>query len=460
MEFLGDAVFLSRLQLAYTLAFHILFPTLTIGLSVFLVWLHWRYLRTHDHAYMQLFRFWLKPFALGFGVGVVSGIVLSFEFGTNFAGFSRTTGNVLAPLLSYEVLMAFFLEASFLPILLFGWGRVGPRVHFLATVMVALGTVLSAFWILAANSWMQTPAGYLLRDGLFHPADWWAAIFNPSFPYRFLHMVTASLVTGCFVVAGISAWYLLRGRHPLLSRKALSIALWSGLAVVPLQVLLGDLHGLNTLQHQPMKVAAMEGLWRTTEGAPFLLFALPDQAAEKNRYEIAIPQAGSLILRHEWGGRVAGLEEVAPEDRPPVAVVFWAFRVMLYIGLLLLAVVLLGALLRRGDRIYHRGFLRLLVFCTPLGFVAVIAGWVVTEVGRQPWVVQGLLRTAVTATPLPAASVASSAALFLVVYLFLLGAFLYYFLRLVRRGPEEQVPAERVAGAPLTAWYPPSAERE
>ena len=335
MELLGDAVSLSRLQMAFTLAFHILFPTLTIGLSVFLVFLHWRYLRTHDNAFMQLFRFWLKIFALGFGVGVVSGIVLSFEFGTNFAGFSRTTGNVLAPLLSYEVLMAFFLEASFLPVLLF-----------VATLMVSLGTVLSAFWILAANSWMHTPAGFALRDGLYFPVDWWAVIFNPSFPFRFMHMVTASLVTGCFVIAGVSAWHLLRGSHPLLSRKALSIAMWSALAVVPLQIVLGDLHGLNTLQHQPMKVAAMEALWKTGGDVPFVAFALPDQVNERNDFEVAIPAIGSLILRHEWGGQVLGLDQVPPDQRPPVAVVFWAFRIMLFTGFLFLTVVLAAFLLR------------------------------------------------------------------------------------------------------------------
>jgi cytochrome d ubiquinol oxidase subunit I len=425
------------------------------------VWLHWQFLRTGDNAFMLLFRFWLKLFALGFGVGVVSGIVLSFEFGTNFAGFSRATANVLAPLLSYEVLTAFFLEASFLPVLLFGWGRVGPRLHFFATLMVCAGTVLSAFWILAANSWMQTPAGHLLRDGVFYPLDWWQVIFNPSFPWRFFHMVVASLVSGCFAIAGVSAIYLLRDRHPLLARKSLSIALWSALAVVPLQVALGDLHGRNTLEHQPMKVAAMEGLWQTQKGPPFLLFAMPDQEGAANHHAFGIPHVGGLILRHAWDGEVAGLDQVPPRDRPQVAVVFWAFRLMLGIGFLLLGVALAALVLRAQGRLYdRRGFLHLLVFCSPLGFIAVVAGWVVTEAGRQPWVVQGMLRTADAATPLPAASVGGSLLMFTAIYLFLLISFIWFVLRIVRHGPEEQIPAERVPGVPLTAWYPHTQEEK
>lgn len=458
MDLFADPVVLSRIQMGFTLGFHILFPTLTIGLSLFLVLLQARWLRSHDHAYMQLFRFWTRVFALGFGVGVVSGIVLSFELGTNFAGFAHATGNVLGPLLAYEVLMAFFLEASFLPILLFGWGKVGPRTHFVATTMVAAGTVLSAFWVLAAGSWMHTPAGYTLRDGVFAVADWWAAIFNPSFPYRLAHMLMASLLSGAFLVAAVSAWHLLRGQAEPLARRGLSMALWAALLCAPAQVLLGDLHGLNTLAVQPMKVAAMEGLWRGGEAVPFLLFALPDQLAAHNRWEVAIPYAGSLILTHAPHGHVQGLDAVAPADRPYVPIVFFAFRIMLFIGFLFLAVALMGVWLRRGGRLYQRRwFLRLLVACGPLGFVAVVAGWVVTEAGRQPWVVQGLVRSLEAASPLAYGQVAGSLLLFLGVYLFLLGAFIHFLLRLVRRGPEP-VPPERVQGAPLTAWYPPARE--
>ncbi|WP_303908439.1 cytochrome ubiquinol oxidase subunit I [Thiohalomonas denitrificans] len=460
MEFLADPIFLSRFQMAFTLAFHILFPTLTIGLSLFLVVLHGLWLRTHDHAYMLLFRFWMKIFGLAFGVGVVSGIVLSFEFGTNFNGFSRVTGNVLAPLLSYEVLMAFFLEASFLPILLFGWGKVGPRVHFFSTVMVAVGTVLSAFWILSANSWMHTPVGFTLRDEIFFANDWWTVVFNPSFPYRLAHMLNASLLTVAFVVAGVAAWYLLRGRHIDLSRRTLSMAMWTALIVAPGQVLLGDLHGLNTLEHQPVKIAAMEGLWETRGHAPFVVFGIPDSEREENRYALEIPGASSFILKHDPGAVVQGLSSVNPDERPPVGAVFWSFRVMLYAGFLLLALALIGTFLRVRRRLYDsRWFLQLLVAASPLGFVAVIAGWFVTEIGRQPWVVQGLLRTIDSATPIPLSSVAGSVVMFLVVYHLLLGAFLFFLYRLVQRGPDERVPSEGIPGAPRTAWFP-SAPKE
>ncbi len=454
MDALADPVLLSRLQMAFTLSFHILFPTLTIGLSAFLVFLHGRWLLFHDDTDMRLFRFWMRIFALGFGVGVVSGIVLSFEFGTNFAPFSQFTGNVLAPLLSYEVLMAFFLEASFLPLLLFGFGRVGPRLHFFATLMVATGTLLSAFWILSANSWMHTPAGYALRDGVIHVTDWFAAIFNPSFPFRFAHMVMASFLTGAFVVAGVSAWHLLRGRCEPLARRGLSLALWAALVCAPAQVLLGDLHGLNTRQVQPVKLAAMEALWETRTHAPFVVFAWPDQVAQRNHWELGIPLAGSLILTHAPDGQVAGLDQVGPAERPHVATVFWAFRIMLFIGFLLLALAVVGLILRlRGALYSRRWYLLLLVAASPLGFVAVLAGWTVTEVGRQPWAVQGLLRTVDAATPLPAASVGGSVILFLLLYHALLLAFLYFLYRMVRQGPEEQAPARRPGASPRTAWY-------
>jgi cytochrome d ubiquinol oxidase subunit I len=397
-----DATVLSRVQFGFTLAFHILFPTLTIGLAGFLVvleglWMYWR-----DELYLRLYRFWARIFALGFGMGVVSGVVLSFEFGTNFSRFSAAAGNVLGPLMSYEVLTAFFLEASFLPVMLFGWGRVSMRTHFFATLMVALGSVASAFWILAANSWMQTPAGYTLHEGIFSVSHWWAVIFNPSFPHRFAHMVVASYLSSAFVVAGVSAWHLLRGIEVGLARHAFSIALLIGAVAAPLQVVVGDLHGLQVLRDQPLKVAAMEGLWETTRGAPLVLFAVPDTDGEVNRYEIAVPKGASLILRHDPDGEVSGLTEVPAEDRPNVPVVFFSFRVMVAIGFSLVAVAGLGLWLRRKGRLYDtHWFLRLCVFASPLGFVAVIAGWLVAEAGRQPWVVYGMMRTAEGATPLP-----------------------------------------------------------
>lgn len=453
-----DALLLSRVQFGFTLAFHILFPTLTVGLAVFLAALEGRWLRRGDEGALRLYRFFVKLFALGFGMGVVSGIVLSFEFGMNFNRFAEAAGNIIGPLHGYEVLTAFFLEASFLPIVLFGWGRVGPRLHFLATLLVALGTVLSAFWILAANSWMQTPAGYILRDGVFEPHDWWRIIFNPSFPYRFLHMTTASLLTVSFLLAGIAAWWLLKGRETALARRLLSMALAWALVLAPLQIALGDQHGLETLRYQPMKIAAMEAVWRTQRGAPFVVFAWPDQARAKNRFALEIPYGGSLILRHDAHGEVQGLDQVPRADWPVVPVVFFAFRIMLAIGFFLLAVAVLGLWLRwRGHQFDRPWFLRLCVGTAPLGFIAVIAGWFVTEFGRQPWVVQGLLRTDQMYTPLPAASVAVSLALFVVVYHVLLGSFLYFAARLVAQGPEPQLP-ERVRTASRTAWRLPDTD--
>lgn len=450
-----DAVLLSRIQFAFTLAFHIIFPTLTIGLAGFLVMMHGAWLVTGRESYLRLYRFWVKLFALGFGMGVVSGVVLSFEFGMNFSGFTAATANVIGPLMGYEVLMAFFLEASFLPIMLFGWGRVGPRLQFFATLMVAVGTTLSAFWILSANSWMHTPAGYELRDGVFYPNDWWAIVFNPSFPYRLAHMLMASLLTTAFVIAGVSAWHLRRGLHPELAGRALRLAVLSAAVFAPAQIVLGDLHGLNTYAHQPVKVAAMEGLWETRTAAPFVVFGVPDEAAETNRFALEIPYATSLILTHSPFGEVRGLDAVPPDERPPVALVFFSFRVMLAIGFVFLFMAWWGLLLWWYGRLersarYHAACL----YVSPLGFVAVIAGWITTESGRQPWVVQGMLRTVDSASALPAASVASSLSLFLLAYGVLLIAFLVFFYRIARKGPEERVP-EKIRAAPRTAWRLP-----
>jgi cytochrome d ubiquinol oxidase subunit I len=345
---------------------------------------------------------------------------------------------VLGPLLSYEVLTAFFVEAGFIGVMLFGWKKVGPRLHFLATCLVALGTLNSAFWILAANSWMQTPQGAALVDGRFVPEDWWAIVFNPSFPYRLAHMVLASFLTVSFVVAGTSAWYLLKRRHEEIARRGFSLGLGAAAVLAPLQIFAGDLHGLQVRETQPMKVAAMEALWTTTKGAPFVLFAIPDAAGERNRFEIAIPYAGSIILTHSLRGEVKGLKEARPEDRPPVFWVFTTFRLMVAIGFFLLVVALFGLWQRWRKRLYtSRLLLRLAVACVPLGFVAVIAGWMTAEIGRQPWTVYGMLRTADSVSPVPAASVAVSLALFVAVYGFLFAAFLYFVDRLIKKGPDE-----------------------
>lgn len=433
-----DATTLARIQFGFTIGFHILFPTLTIGLGVFLVGVEALWLKTKNPAYFQLYRLWSKIFALGFGMGVVSGIVLSYQFGTNFSRFSAITGPVLGPLLAYEVLTAFFVEAGFIGVMLFGWKKVGPRLHFLATCLVAIGTLNSAFWILAANSWMHTPQGAELVNGVFVPVDWWAIVFNPSFPYRLAHMVLASFLTVSFVVAGTSAWYLLRARHVEIARRGFSLALGAAAVLAPLQIFAGDLHGLQVRDYQPMKVAAMEGLWETTKGAPFIVFGIPDRKAERTRYALEIPYAGSLILTHRLSGEVKGLKEVKPEDRPPVLWVFWTFRIMVGIGFFLLAVAALGLWQRWRKRLYASRFLmRLAVASVPLGFVATIAGWMTAEIGRQPWTVHGLLRTADSVSPVPAASVLTSLILFVVVYFFLLAAFLFFVNRLISKGPDE-----------------------
>ena len=412
-----DPLLLARLQFAFSISFHILFPAFTIGLAAWIVVLEAAWLAGSER-HGELSRFWTRIFAVSFGMGVVSGIVMSFQFGTNWSELSDRAGNVLGPLLNYEVLTAFFLEASFLGILLFGRDRVPRWLHFVSACAVAAGTLISAFWILSANSWMQTPAGYELRTGTFYVTSWWEVVFNPSFPYRLAHMVTAAFLTTAFVVAGVSAWHLLRARAVPHARIGLSMALGLITVLAPAQLVLGDLHGLNTLEHQPAKIAAMEGHWETRAGAPFVLFALPDQEAATNRYEVAIARLGSLILTHSLDGTVRGLEEWPPEDRPYVPIVFWSFRLMVGFGLLMIALAAASLWLRRGGRIYDAPwFLRACVAMSPAGFVALLAGWVTTEVGRQPWVVYGLLRTAEAATPaVTGGAVATSLLAFVVVY--------------------------------------------
>lgn len=432
-----DVVFLSRVQFAFTISFHIIFPAFTIGLASWLAVIEALWLKTGDASYRNLFQYWAKIFAVSFGMGVVSGVVLSFEIGTNWSGFSANAGNILGPLLGYEVLTAFFLEAGFLGIMLFGWDRVGPRLHFVATLMVAAGTLISTFWIISANSWMQTPAGFEIRNGIFFPVDWWEVIFNPSFVNRLLHVVMSAYLTTAFVVAGVAAWYLVEKRFVEQSRSMFSMALGLIAIVAPLQIFVGDLHGLDVLKHQPAKLAAIEAHWETHRGIPLILFAFPDEEAEVNRLEIAIAKLGSLILTHEIDGEVKGLKEWSKQDRPPVAIVFWTFRVMVAIGFLMAAIGFYGLYLRWRRRLYDtRWFLQLCRLASPTGFVAILAGWFTTEVGRQPYVVYGLLRTSDAVSPVPAASVAVSLAMLIVVYMIIFAAGIYYLLRLLREGPK------------------------
>ncbi len=445
-----DPLLLSRLQFAFVVAFHAIFPVFTIGLASYIALLNGLFFKTENPAWDRLALFWTKVFAVVFGMGVVSGIVMSFQFGTNWSNFSHAASNFLGPVLSYEVVTAFFLEAAFLGVLLFGRGKVPQGVHLFAAIMVATGTFISSFWILSANSWMQTPAGVELIDGRFHVTDWSEAIFNPSFWYRFWHMVLASFLTGGFVVAGVSAWYLLIRRDVEANRKALSMCLWLLLVLTPAQAVLGDFHGLNTLEHQPTKVAAMEGNWERSSNVPLLLFALPDQEAQENRFEVGIPNLASLILTHHADGEVPGISEVPPEEQPPVWLVFWSFRVMVGIGLAMIAVSLAGLWLRRGGRLYeHRGFLQLMRVMTVTPFIAVLAGWFVTETGRAPWLVYGMMTHAEGLTP----SLTGGMALFTLigyigVYAVVFWAGVYYLTRVVRQGMLPDAPHDHEVERP------------
>lgn len=437
MEF--DALLLSRIQFAFVIAFHIVFPAFTVGLASYIAVLEGLYLVKRDDRYLRASKFWLRIFAVSFGMGVVSGIVMPFQFGTNWALFAEKTANVVGPLLAYEGLTAFFLEAGFLGVLLFGRERVPPWVHFGAAVLVAAGTLFSSFWILAFNSWMQTPVGHVVEAGRFIPDSFAAIIFNPSFPYRLAHTVCGFYVTTGFVVLGVSAYHLARGQHRDVSRLTARMAVGFLTLMVPLQIAIGDAHGLNTLKHQPAKVAAMEGLWVTSAPAASVLFAIPDQEAQANRFEIAIPRLASLYLTHSWGGRVTGLEAFDRADQPPVAPVFFAFRVMVGVGVLMLAVAWWGAWLTwRGRLETSTRFLAVARWMAPSGFIAVLAGWTVTEVGRQPWTVYGLLRTADSVTPsLTTSDVGLSLLAYVTVYALVYAAAGYYLVRLVRHGPAE-----------------------
>lgn len=432
-----NPVLLARIQFAFTISFHIIFPAFTIGLASFLGVLEWRWLKTGDQRFREIYQFWVKIFAVAFAMGVVSGVVMSYQFGTNWSLFSDRVANVLGPLLGFEVLTAFFLEASFLGIMLFGWGKVSPRMHFIATCIVAVGTLISAFWILSANSWMQTPQGFGVgADGRLYPMNWLKIIFNPSFPYRFCHMIIAAYLTTAFVVGGVGAYYLWDKRHIPQARIMLGMAVLMAAVVAPLQLVVGDSHGLNTLKHQPAKIAAMEGLWETTKGADLLLFAWLDERHQKNHYEVKIPHLASLILTHDWQGEVKGLKEWDVHDRPPVAWVFWSFRVMVGLGMLMILIGLVSAVQYFRGRLFDSRFLQGCWMCMmPSGFIALLAGWFVTEIGRQPYTAYGIIRTIESVSPaILAPQVAGSLLAFVVMYTFVFGAGSYYILKLIRKG--------------------------
>lgn len=439
-----DALTLARIQFAFTVSFHFLFPAFSIGLASFLAVLEGLWLWTKREVYLTLFRYWLKIFAIVFAMGVVSGIVMSYQFGTNWAVFSDRAGTVIGPLMAYEVLTAFFLEAGFLGVMLFGMNRVGPGLHFAATLMVAIGTFISAFWILSANSWMQTPVGYSINEvGQFVPDDWWAIVFNPSFPYRLVHTVLGAYLTTAFIVGAVGAWHLLKDRTNPGARTMFSMAMWMAALVAPVQAVVGDFHGLNTLEHQPAKVMAMEGHYEShPEGAPFYLFGIPDQENGEIRYPVAIPKVSSLILKHDLNAPLDGLDTIPRENWPPVPIVFWSFRIMVGLGLLMITLGALSLYARRRGTLYDWPLLhRFAVLMGPSGSIAVLAGWVTTEVGRQPYTVYGLLRTADSASPLDAPAVAASLLAFVVVYFVVFGAGVWYLFRLMSAAPHFGEPA-------------------
>jgi cytochrome d ubiquinol oxidase subunit I len=435
-----DPVFLSRVQFVWVIALHILLPAFTVGLASFIACIEGMSFFTGRTVYARISQFWIRIFSVAFGMGVVSGIVMPFQFGTNWSRFSDATANVIAPLLAYEGLTAFFLEATFLGVLLLGRRLVPRWVHFMAAVAVALGTLSSSFWILAANSWMQTPAGYALIGGRFFPTDWWAVIFNPSFPYRLAHTVTAFYISTGFVVLGIGVWMVRARRFPEEGRIIMSATLWLLLVLVPLQIGLGDLHGLNTLRYQPTKLAALEGRYDSAAPAPLTLFGIPDDARGIMRDEIAIPRLGSLLLTHSWNGRIRGLNDWPVDRRPPVGPPFYAFRIMVGAGLLMLALVVVGNLMRRRDAfVTSVAFLRACQCAGPLGFIAVLAGWTTTEVGRQPWTVFGLLRTSESVTPsLTGPDVLLSLLGYITVYAVIFPGGFLVMRRIVRAGPQSQ----------------------
>jgi cytochrome bd ubiquinol oxidase subunit I len=443
-----DPVLLSRIQFAFLIAFHFLLPAFTIGLASYIAVLEGLFVWTKRPVYLRLSAFWIRVFAVSFGMGVVSGIVMPFQLGTNWSRYSELTAAIVGPLMGYEALSAFFLEAAFLGVLLFGRKLVPPWVHLASAIIVALGTLFSSFWILAANSWMQTPAGFEVVDGRFVPVDWIQAIFNPSFPYRLAHTVVAVYLTTAFTVIGVAAWYLRRGRYAEESRVMIMMGVLLATLLLPLQLVIGDLHGVNTLEHQPQKLAAIEGIWEGGPGQPAILFAIPDEQLEKNHAEIGIPNLASLYLTHSWDGHVKGLKDFPKEDRPPAVLPFFAFRLMVGMWLVMVAITGWAWIVRRRLQ-DSPAFLRAAIGSIPAGYIAVTAGWTTTEVGRQPWVVFGHLRTADAVSPnLTGPDVALSLALYVVVYAIIFGAGLYYLARLIQRGMPEELPEARQDGRP------------
>lgn len=442
MPFPLDAFHLARLQFAFTIAFHIVFPAFSIGLASYLAVLEGLWLWTRRQMFLDAFQFWLRIFAVGFAMGVVSGLVMSYQFGTNWSRFSQRAGPVIGPVMAYEVLTAFFLEAGFLGVMLFGMKKVGPRLHFAATCLVAVGTLISAFWILSVNSWMQTPAGYSIApDGRFMPESWMEIIFNPSFHVRYPHMILAAYLSVAFTVGAVGAWHLLRDQANRQARLMFSMAMWMAAIVAPAQIVMGDLHGLNTLKHQPAKIAAMEGNWEPRDGAPLVLFGLPDMREERTKWAIEIPHLSSLILTHSWNGRVPGLLEFPREDRPNAAVVFWSFRLMVGIGFLMLGIGAWSLWERWRGRLFENRWLhRAALLMGPSGFVAILSGWVTTEVGRQPYTVYGLMRTSESMSPIGLPGIATSLAVFVVVYFVVFGAGVLILLRMMGRTPETGEP--------------------
>ncbi|WP_142781692.1 cytochrome ubiquinol oxidase subunit I [Agrobacterium sp. T29] len=434
------ALELARIQFGFTVSFHIIFPAITIGLASYLAVLEGFWLWMKDTTYRDLYHFWSKIFAVNFAMGVVSGLVMAYQFGTNWSYFSAFAGSITGPLLAYEVLTAFFLEAGFLGVMLFGWNKVGPGLHFFATIMVAIGTLISATWILASNSWMQTPQGYEIINGVVVPVDWLKVIFNPSFPYRLAHMTVAAFLATALFVGASGAWHLLHGDNNPRVRKMFSMAMWMILIVAPLQIAIGDAHGLNTLKHQPAKIAAMEGHWHNEPraGVPLILFGIPDMQAEETRYAIEIPRLGSIILTHSLDGQFPGLSEYAPEDRPNSLLVFWSFRIMVGLGILMLFLGLWSVWLRwRGKFFAQRWFLRFATWMGPSGLIAILAGWYTTEIGRQPWVVYGVMRTEHAVSNHSAIALSTTLIVFIVMYFAVFGTGISYMLKLVARGPDK-----------------------
>jgi cytochrome bd ubiquinol oxidase subunit I len=435
MEF--DPLLLARIQFAFTVSFHIIFPSFTIGLAAYIATLQFLWIWTGRDHFRRISRFWIKIFAVSFAMGVVSGIVLSYQFGTNWSRFSVVAGNVIGPLMGYEVLTAFFLEATFLGVLLFGENRVPRWLHFMSAVFVALGTAISAFWILSANSWMHTPTGHEIRDGIAYPVDWLKIVFNPSFPYRFAHMLNAAYLTTAFCVLAVGARYLLAGRHEEEARTMIRMAIGLLAILAPAQLVIGDLHGLNTLKHQPIKIAAMEAHWDGSKPGDFHIIAWPDEKGERNRFAISIPRGASIVLTHDPNGLFPGLTSVPPQDRPPVWPVFYAFRIMLAVGFAMIFAGLYGVWRWHRGRLFQTDwFLKFLARTWWIGFVGVLAGWVVTESGRQPWVIYGVLRTADAISPVSGGAVAFSLAMFVVVYGIVFSFGMWFINRLIERGPQ------------------------